>query len=172
MANVETTVERLQTYSPEDAAALGVLREHMSSWRPNVPVQERILRDFAEHPDQRVLVVARLATDGLIVSAETLNLSASPDVGAMDIGRSAILGFVSTHNDYRKRGIFGKVWLEGLEWCAENEIDTINFWSRDEAHRQDARRFYTNHGAKPVPTELFRLHVEPALKYARREVSR
>ncbi|HSX18480.1 MAG TPA: hypothetical protein VLE51_03945 [Candidatus Saccharimonadales bacterium] len=164
MGNSEVVIERLAEYSPDDAAALGVLLHAESPDRPPTPLPERMIRDHIDHPDQRVMIVARLATTGMIVSSETLNTICSPDVGVEGIGKMAWLGFVSTHPYYRRQGIFGKVWYEGLGWCEENEAAVMQFTSNPHnTNREAARRFYLEHGAIIKDTDPFWLDVQKAL---------
>ncbi len=164
MSRAEVVVERLQTYSPEDAVVLGALRHYMSPQKPNIPLSETLLRTMIEDPANRVLIVARLAASGQIVSSETLNVITTPDVGDLDVGRLAWLGFVSTDPAYRGQGIFGKVWLDGLEWCEERGINAMDFTSNPHNPvRATAREIYIAKGALIKDTDYFQLDVRKAL---------
>lgn len=159
-------IERLSSYSAEDAYAMGLLRHWESPKNyPAEPLPETMVREIIEDPANCVIVTARLATSGQIIGTESLNVIKSPDVGPADLGKIAYLGFVCTDPEYRSRGVFGKVWVEGLGWCDERSIDTIDFTSNpNNDARSDAIRFYKKHGAVERNTTPWRVNVKKALE--------
>lgn len=164
MSKAEVVVERLQVYTPEDAVVLGALRHYMSPQKSNIPLSEALVKSMIEDPANRVLIVARLATSRQIVSSETLNVITSPDVGELDAGKIAWLGFVTTNPEYRGQGIFGKVWRDGLEWCEERGINAMDFTSNPHNPvRAAAREIYLAKGALIKNTDYFQLDVGAAI---------
>lgn len=158
-------VERLSAYSAEDAYAMGLLR-HWESPRnyPPEALPETMVREIIEDSANCVIVTARLTTTGQIIGTESLNVIKSPDVGPADLGKIAYLGFVCTDPEYRNRGVFGQVWVEGLGWCDERGIDTIDFTSNtNNDARSNAIRFYKKHGAIKRDTTPWRVNVPEAI---------
>jgi GNAT superfamily N-acetyltransferase len=169
MTNPDVSIERLSVYSEVDARQMGILLHSESPDRPDTPIPQHLLEEIYTDPNNRVIIAARLNTDGAIVSTESLNVIKSPDVGPADLGIIAFLGFVSTHPDYRRRGIFGMVWREGLGWCDERDIEDIEFTSNPNKPgglRLDAIRFYDRHGAVLRNTNPYRVKVKEALVIA------
>jgi hypothetical protein len=139
------SVERLQTYSPEDAAGLGRLMPFLSESFTDTPVDETLLRTIieSEYHDQ---LVARL--DAKIVGAATLSV-----VMGSAMGKKGWLEDFVTDPNTGIRGIGQLVWNEMGVWCVENDID-LEFTSK--ATRLAAHNFYTKQGAKIRNTTVFK----------------
>lgn len=67
------SVERLQTYSPEDATGIGRLRPFLKDNGTDEPVDDQILRRIIDSPDRDQLV-ARDVNQNRIIGAATLNI--------------------------------------------------------------------------------------------------
>lgn len=161
-------IEHLTRYSYSDAADLGELRHHESPWKPNEPYDMQMMTEMVE-PENSTIVVAREVTNGTIRSTEALTAFTMGDSGLFNVGRIAYLGCVSTHPDYRGRGLFSAVWQAGLEWLDEREVSHLLFTSSpNKPERAEARKLYEKFGAKVVSdaagTDFWRLDVQQGLE--------
>lgn len=139
-------VERLQSYTPEDAAGLGRLRPYLSAGKSDEPVEEAHLRHIIESPDHEQLV-ARLDESRRIVGAATLTIIS----GALTADKGWLEDFVTDPNAGVK-GIGQQVWDEMSAWCRENGVD-LEFTSNKS--RVAAHNFYKKQGAEIRPTDVF-----------------
>jgi len=139
-------VERLQTYSPEDAAQLGHLRPILSEGKSDDPVPEQHLRQIIESPTSEQLV-ARLEESRRIIGAATLTILS----GALSDRKGWLNDFV-TDPDVRVRGIGRALWNKMGRWCMENDID-LTFTSHES--RAAAHNFYLKQGAEIRETTVF-----------------
>jgi GNAT superfamily N-acetyltransferase len=162
-------VERLQTYTEQDTADLGVLRNVVSPKRSRDQLTEERMRIFTDHPD-RLLVVARATETGRIIGGETLVKVPVLEAEDDDPDGFAWLGFVSTLPTERGKGIAKAVTLEGATWCLEQGIDEIKFTSNSHnPERESARSLYLKYGATIVAagtdgkTDLFSWKVSTAI---------
>ncbi len=170
MANTEIIVERLETYTEEDAKNLGLLRNALSSDRSSSRLREDRIRKFVDQPD-RLLVAARAAETGRIIGGETLVTIPILEANDDEVDGIAWLGFVSTLPKYRGQGIVKRVTLEGLRWCVEQELEDIKFTSNSHnPERDNARAFYLKYGAVivakgvgPKDTDFFNWNVKVGL---------
>ena len=149
MSKPDIVVERLETYSEADAAGIGRLMPFLSERLNNEPMAEDVLRAIVESPHHDQLV-AKL--DGLIVGAATMNLLMGPGVN-----KQGYLEDFVTDPKYRGQGIGDRVWQAMIDWCKEQEVD-LSFTSNPS--REEAHRFYLNHGAEIRDTNAFHMSVE------------
>ncbi len=171
MSLPEIHIERLATYTPEDAADLGVLRKQMSSKRSDSPISEKDVRDIVDHED-RLWVAARSTETGRIVGCETLTTNPAAELEGDERPSLATLGFVATHSDVRGQGIFKLVTMEGFRWCQERGIEDLLFTSNPvNAERATARGLYLKYGAVIVAndfgckkTDLFTWNVQTGIE--------
>lgn len=140
-------IERLRTYTPEDAADLGRLRPHLSSGKSDEPVPEAHLRHIIESPDHEQLT-ARLGDSRRIVGAATLTIIS----GALTSNKGWLEDFV-TDPTVGVSGIGQLVWNEMGAWCIEHDID-LEFTSKPA--RIAAHNFYHKQGAKIRQTTVFK----------------
>ncbi len=141
------TVERLQAYTPEDAANLGRLRPYLSEGKPDDPVPEEHLRHIIESPDHEQLV-ARIDGRSRIVGAATLTIIS----GALTSNKGWLEDFV-TDPEAGIKGIGQAVWNEMGVWCVEHDID-LEFTSRPS--RTTAHNFYHKNGTETRETTVFK----------------
>lgn len=146
----EISVERLQVYTPEDAAEIGRLMPHLSESFNDDPIPEDILRQIIES-DDRAQFVARVSSR--VVGAATLNT-----IVGVGSGRKAWLeDFVSDPNS-GQRGVGQAIWTEMERWCRERDINTLEFTSRPS--RGAAHNFYLKNGVQIRDTTAFRKLIE------------
>ncbi len=141
----EISVERLQAYTPEDAAGIGRLMPYLSKSFSGEPIPEELLREIIES-DRSTQLIARIASR--IVGAATLNIIVGPGAGK----KGWLEDFVSDP-DAGQRGIGQAIWDEMERWCQEQGV-SLNFSSRPS--REAAHNFYTKNGALPRDTTVFR----------------
>lgn len=139
-------VERLQEYSPQDAAEIGLLRPLLSQNRSNTPVPEVHLRHIIESPDHEQFV-ARLESDRSIVGTATVSIVS----GALTKDKAWLEDLVA--NTEVARGIGQQLWNEIGLWCQERDID-LAFTSKPQ--RTAAHNFYLKNGAKIRTTTAFK----------------
>jgi len=139
------TIERLSSYTPDDAAAIGRLLPALSSKFNDDPVDETLLREIIASPHHEQLV-ARF--DGKIVGTATLSITIG--TGA---GRKAYLEDFVVDADTQGQGIGGAIWDEISKWCNEHNV-SLFFTSN--AKKQAAHHFYLAHGATIYDTTVFR----------------
>ncbi len=130
-------VERLQVYTPEDAAGIGQVMQHLSSKATGEPIDEGLLRTTIDSPlhDQ---FVARLGDDPRIVGAATLSIILGPVAGK----QAWLNDFVS--DPEVKGGVGSALWTALGQRCVELEAYRLNFTSNQ--HRVAAHHFYAKHG--------------------------
>jgi len=146
MSIPEVAVERLKTYSPEDAIGIGRLMPFLSERKGTQPVSEGLLTEIINSPYHEQLV-ARL--DSIIVGAATLNILMGPAAG-----RAGYLEDFVTDPAVQGRGIGTRVWEEMMVWCKEHDI-SLEFTSK--SSREEAHRFYLSHGATIRDTVVFHI---------------
>lgn len=144
MENIDCRVERVKDYSPEIAAGIGRLMPFLNEKFSDQPMAEELLKRIIESPNHLQLV-ARI--DGIVVGSATLSIILGPGVD-----KEGYLSDFVTDPEYRGRGVGGKIWEEIMNWCREQEIG-LAFTSNPK--RQDAHRFYLDHGAKVRDTTVF-----------------
>lgn len=149
MSKPDVIVERLEAYSEADAAGIGRLMPFLSERLSDEPMAEDVLRAIVESPNHDQLV-ARL--DGLIVGAATMNLLMGPGVN-----KQGYLEDFVTDPQFRGQGIGDRVWQAMIDWCKEQDID-FSFTSNPS--REEAHRFYLNHGAEIRETSVFHASTE------------
>jgi GNAT superfamily N-acetyltransferase len=142
-------VERLQSYTPEDAVGLGRLRPYLSKGKSDEPVDEAHLQHIIESPDHEQLV-ARLNESRRIVGAATLTIIS----GALTSNKGWLEDFVTDPNAGAK-GIGQQVWNEMEAWCQERDVD-LEFTSHNS--REAAHNFYKKNGVETRETTVFKKH--------------
>ncbi len=142
-------IERLKTYSLEDAHGIGRLMPFLSPKFSSDPIPRQLLEDIINSPFHDQLV-ARL--DAKIVGAATLSVT----VGA-GAGKKAFLEDFVTDPHVRGRGIGKQLWQEMLAWVQEKGAAELQFTSS--AHRTDAHAFYRQNGAAEYDTTVFRVPI-------------
>jgi len=173
MASPETPeliVERLQTYTPEDAAQLGLLRNALSSDRSSDALIPRRIAFYTEH-EERALIAARVADSGEIVACETIAGTPVLEGGDEDPEMFGWLGFVSTLPESRNLGIGRRVAIAGMHWCQELDIRELKFTSNsNNPEREVARARYIKcggvivaKGVGPKDTDYFNWSVQVGL---------
>ncbi|MDB5184012.1 MAG: putative acetyltransferase [Candidatus Saccharibacteria bacterium] len=140
----DLAVERLRSYSPQDAAEIGQLLHILSPKFPNAPPSDDLLRAIIDSPLCEQLV-ARL--DGKIVGIATL----STTVG-VGVGHKAYLEDFVVNPVLQGHGVGTAIWNEITIWCREKNIK-LHFTSN--AKREEAHRFYLKHGANVYDTVVF-----------------
>ena len=138
-------VERLKTYSAEDAAEIGRLMPQLSANFSDDPIQEDVLRAVIESPHHEQLV-ARASEK--IVGAAALSLI----MGAGARQKAWLEGFVSDKNSGIK-GVGQALWDEMIVWCEEKQADLV-FTSH--SSREAAHAFYLKQGAYIRDTTVFK----------------
>lgn len=133
MSNTEVQIERLSTYTPEDAVGIGRLMPFLSERLGGEPIPEELLREIITSPHHEQLV-ARL--DSIIVGTATLSI-------LMGVGmhKQGYLEDFVTDPTVRGKGIGARLWDEMMKWCGEHEID-LAFTSRES--RKAAHAFYAS----------------------------
>lgn len=144
MTHQEVTIERLNTYTLQDAAEIGRLMPFLSLRMSDAPMSEELLTQIIQSPyhDQ---IVARC--NGKIVGTATLSIIMGPAVGK----QARLEGFV-TDPKIRGQGIGSRIWDEVLCWCTEQGVD-LEFTSNQS--RKAAHDFYLARGAKIRDTTTF-----------------
>lgn len=137
------SIERLQTYTPEDATGIGRLMPFLDENFVDGPVDEQALRAIiaSEHHDQ---LVAR-DDNRRIVGVATLSLIMAAAAGP----KAYLEDFVT---DPETRGVGSALWEEMGRWCLERNV-ALHFTSRPS--RVEAHRFYLNRGATIRDTAVF-----------------
>ena len=141
-------VERIVKYDINDAIGIGKLMPFLSQRLSDKPMSTEILKAIIDSPNQ-VQIVASL--DGEIVGTATLSLIFGPAVV-----KSAYLSDFVTNPNIRGKGVGGKIWDEMIAWCKEQDAN-LTFTSK--AKREDAHRFYINHGAEVHETVVFKVNL-------------
>lgn len=141
----EIAVERLKTYTPEDAAGIGRLMPYLSESFSGDPIPEELLREIVES-DSREQLVARISSR--IVGAATLNIIIGPGTGK----KGWLEDFVSDPTT-GQRGIGQAVWNEMEKWCLEKGV---NLYFSSRPSREAAHNFYSKNGAHPRDTTVFK----------------
>ncbi len=114
------------------------------------PLDKRVLDRIIFYPGYEQLV-ARI--NGRIVGAATLSI-----VIGLGSGSKGYLNDFVTDPDMRGRGIGDIVFEEVVKWCRDRDID-LTFTSKPA--REDAHRFYRNHGAEIQKTTVFQVRTRP-----------
>ena len=140
----EVHVERLQAYTPEDAAGIGRLMPFLTKRLSDEPVSEDLLRTIIESPLHEQLV-ARI--DARIVGAATMNIIMGPAAGK----QAWLNDFVT---DPETKGVGSLIWDEMAHWCHDNGINLLNFTSKKD--RLTAHLFYEYRGADVRDTNVYR----------------
>ena len=138
-------VERLRTYTPEDAAGIGRLMPFLSASHSAAPIPEERLRAIVESTHHEQLV-AREDTKYSIVGAATLSLTMGAGAGA----KGYLEDFVT---DPEVRGAGSALWQEMGKWCLEHSVD-LHFTSHPT--RIAAHHFYLNRGTEIRDTTVFK----------------
>lgn len=138
------TIERLTTYSPNDAAAIGKLLPALSSRFTDDPVDETLLKEIIGSPHHEQ-IVARI--DGTIVGTATLSITIG--TGA---GHKAYLEDFVVSPDTQGQGVGSAIWDEITKWCTERNV---GLFFTSNAKKEAAQRFYVNHGATIRDTNVF-----------------
>lgn len=138
------TIERLASYSKQDAADIGKLMPTLSSKFSADPVDEHLLQQIIASPDHEQ-IVARL--DGHIVGCATLSMTMG--VGA---GRKAYLEDFVVDPTIQGQGIGSKLWDEIITWCTERKLKL--FFTSSPA-KEAAHKFYLSRGATIRDTSVF-----------------
>lgn len=137
-------VERLQTYTHEDATEIGLLMPYLSSSFPSSPISEELLRTIIES-DYHDQLVAR-EDNRRIVGSATLSLILGAGAG----GKAYLEDFVTNPET---KGVGSALWQEMGAWCVERDVE-LHFTSR--SSRIAAQHFYLNRGAEIRDTNAFR----------------
>lgn len=138
------TIERLTTYSSQDAAEIGKLLPTLSAKFSDNPVDETLLREIIDSPHHEQ-IVARI--DGKIVGAATLSITFG--TGA---GRKAYLEDFVVSSDTQGQGVGGIIWDEITNWCTERNA---SLFFTSSAKKEAAHRFYLKRGATIRDTSVF-----------------
>lgn len=138
------TVERLTTYSAQDAIDIGKLLPALSTRFTDQPVDEQLLREIIDSPHHEQIVARE---DGRIVGTATLTITIG--TGA---GRKAYLEDFVVSPETQGKGVGGAIWDEITKWCSEHGI---NLFFTSNAKKQAAHQFYINHGATIRDTTVF-----------------
>lgn len=138
------TVERLTTYSAQDAIDIGKLLPALSTRFTDDPVDEQLLREIIDSPHHEQIVARE---DGRIVGAATLTITIGTGAGH----KAYLEDFVVDPNSQGK-GIGGVIWDEIITWCNERNL-SLFFTSN--AKKQAAHKFYLSHGATIRDTTVF-----------------
>lgn len=125
-------VHKLETYSPEDAAAIGKLMPVLSARLTDEPIGEELLREIIESPHHEQLV-ARI--DARIVGAATLSVILGTAAGK----QGWLNDFVT---DPATKGVGSALWNEMGAWCRDNGIEALNFTSHP--NKTAAQVFYAS----------------------------
>lgn len=144
----EFHVERLTTYSPEDAQGIGQLMPQLSEKFSGEPIPEERLRTIIESPYHEQLVAR---TPEKIIGAATLSLI----LGSGAHQKVWLEDFVSDQHS-GLRGVGQALWDEMITWCEEQDAD-LHFTSR--ASREAAHAFYLKNNAKIRDTVVFKREV-------------
>lgn len=141
----ELAVERLQTYTSEDAAGIGRLMPYLSESFSDEPIPEDLMREIIES-DSRDQLVARISSR--IVGAATLNI-----IVGTGAGRKGWLEDFVSDPTIEQRGIGQAIWNEMEKWCQEQGV---NLYFSSRPSREAAHKFYTKNGAHPRDTTVFK----------------
>ena len=149
MPNEVLSIERLDIYSPDDAAGIGRLMPFLNERLGSEPIAEHTLRQIIDSPwhDQ---LVARL--DGVIVGAATMSIVMNAGAGP-----DGHLGDLVVDPAVRGQGIGDTLWRHIIMWCKQRNVD-LDFTSHP--NRTDAQRFYLKHGAQRRSTDVFHVDVK------------
>lgn len=136
-------VDRLQTYTPEDAADIGRLMQHLTSKATGAPMDEELLRTIIDSPlhDQ---FVARL--NSRMVGAATLSIITGPVAG-----KQAWLNDLVS--DPEVKGVGSALWSALGARCIELGAPKLNFTSGK--NRIAAHHFYDKKGAQIRDTDVY-----------------
>ena len=138
------TIERLTTYSSQDAADIGKLLPTLSARFSDNPVDEQLLCEIIDSPHHEQIVARE---DGRIIGTATLSITIG--TGA---GRKAYLEDFVVDPNTQGTGIGSAIWDEIISWCTKREV-SLFFTSN--AQKQAAHRFYISHGAIIRDTTVF-----------------
>lgn len=131
-------VERLEAYTPQDAAGIGLVMRRLSSRATGEPIDEQLLRTTIDSPlhDQ---FVARLDGDPRIIGAATISILLGPVAGK----QAWLNDFVA---EPEIGGIGRALWSAVGRRCIELEAYKLNFTSSN--HRTAAHDFYKKRGCE------------------------
>jgi GNAT superfamily N-acetyltransferase len=139
-------VEIVDQYTPEIAAAIGLLMKSLSAEAKGEPMDEQMLRAIiaSDWHDQFI------ATDenGKIVGTATMNFMFAPFAG-----RIAYLEEIVIDANTQGQGIGSKLWEAIVDWSRQKGADHLEFTSNPK--REQAIKFYQKHGATIYPTNFF-----------------
>lgn len=138
------TIERLTTYTEQDAIDMGELMPVLSAKFNNQPIDKGLLKEIIESPNHEQ-IVARL--DGRIIGCGTISITLG--VGA---GRKAYLEDFVVDPTIQGQGVGGKIWNEITAWCTERNV---KLFFTSNAAKQAAHQFYLKHGATIRDTTVF-----------------
>lgn len=124
------SVERLQTYTPEDAEEIGRLMSFLDSNSTGEPIPKDRLQTIikSKYHDQ---LVAR-NEDSQIVGAATLSIVLAANAGP----KGYLEDFVT---DPETNGVGSAMWQEIGQWCVERDVK-LNFTSSPD--KTEAQKFY------------------------------
>ena len=138
-------IERLHTYTPEDAAAIGKLLPALSERFTDSPIAENLLREIIESPHHEQIVARN--DDGKVIGTATLSITIGTGAGH----KAYLEDFVVDPNT-QGQGIGGVIWDEIIKWCTERNV-SLFFTSR--ASKEAAQHFYLKRGATIRDTNVF-----------------
>lgn len=138
-------IERLATYSDDDAAGIGRLMPHLSSDFTDEPVPKDRLTTIIESPHHEQFVARH---DERIVGAATLSIIMGAGAGS----KAWLEDFVADPNA-DVRGIGQTLWNAMEDWCQERSTN-LEFTSRPS--RTAAHAFYAKNGAQIRNTSVFK----------------
>ena len=138
------TVERLTTYSAQDAADIGKLLPALSTRFTDDPIDEQLLREIIDSPHHEQIVARE---DGRIAGTATLTITIG--TGA---GRKAYLEDFVVGPDTQGKGVGSAIWSEIIKWCSEH---SVSLFFTSNAKKQAAHKFYLSHGATVRDTTVF-----------------
>ena len=138
-------VERLHSYTSEDAVGIGRLMPYLSDSFTDEPIPEELLRSIIES-DNHEQLVAR--SDARIIGAATLSI-----IMGAGAGQKGWLEDFVTDPESGVKGTGQIIWDEMEKWCLEHDVN-LNFTSRP--NREAAHNFYLKNGATIRDTTVFR----------------
>lgn len=139
------TIERLTTYTEQDAIDMGKLMPVLSEKFNDQPIDKGLLKEIIESPFHEQ-IVARL--DARIVGCATLSITMGGGAG-----RKAYLEDFVVDPTIQGQGIGGRIWDEITKWCTEQDL---NLFFTSSADKEDAHRFYLKKGASIRDTTVFK----------------
>jgi GNAT superfamily N-acetyltransferase len=134
-------VRKLTVYSPEDAAAIGVLTPFVNETHDGSPIPEDVLTNIIESDRSDQFVAER---QGTMVGAMTLNLLVTTTA------RKAYLDNLVVHPDAQREGVGHALWLAAEAWCGAQNARVLDFLSPRGSFL--AHDFYRAQGVEKLPS--------------------